>query len=77
MIEQSKGLWDYDPNRPRAWGAACVGPPGPDATVLLRQYAILAPGEDLTEYPPTIELTWDEWVAGHADYGLTVEGVPL
>lgn len=74
MIEQSRELWPPAGDRPRRWtahGSAVAEP------VVLRNYAITAPGEDLVEFPPTIELTWDEWLAGHADYGLHVDGTRI
>lgn len=65
------------PDRPRKWQAAILGVPGaPDTTVIVRNYAILAPGEDLTEYPPTEQMLWPDWQVRHADFGLTVDGAP-
>lgn len=61
------------PNRQRAWGASLLG--GTGGTVVVRHYiADLAPGEEIDDYPETHELTWDEWLARHADYGLDVSG---
>lgn len=78
MIEQNRNQWPPDGDRPRRWNAYFTGRFGtPDCTVIVRHYAILAPGEDLTEYPKTLELTWDEWLTSHVDYGLTVEGQPI
>lgn len=78
MIEQNKDKWPPDGDRPRQWSAGFLGRQGaPDCAVILRHDAILAPGEELTEYTPTIELTWAEWESGHDDYGLAVDGVPL
>lgn len=78
MDEQHPHLWPPDGDRPRIWSAHILGAVAtPDATVILRHYAILDPGEQLTEYPKTLALTWDEWVASHADYRLTIDGQPL
>ena len=79
MIEQhpppETGLsWPLPGDRPRRWAAHGAGV---DENVVLRHYAILAPGEELDEFPKTIELTWDEWMTSHADYGLTADGTPL
>jgi hypothetical protein len=65
----------YDPDRERRWVVHFIGGTGADP-VIVRHYAVLTPGEDLTENPPSHELTWDEWVAGHAEYGLTLDGQP-
>ncbi len=70
--------WWPDPatdTRTRVWSAALSAPGAP---VMVRKVAVLAPGEDLTEYPETWELTWDEWVAScTSSYGLTVDGAPV
>jgi hypothetical protein len=65
----------YDPDRPRQWMAHFLGGPG-NNPVILRRYAILADGEDLTEDPPSVELNWGEWVNRHGEYGLDVDGQP-
>lgn len=59
-------------DRPRRWQAIRCG-----QTVILRNHAVdLVAGED--EYPPTYELTWDEWVADHeAVYGMDITGSHL
>lgn len=78
MIEHNKDLWPPAGDRPRQWTAQILGRPGAeDTVVILRHSAILEPGEELTEYTPTIELTWAEWEAMHADYGLDINGQPL
>jgi len=73
MREQAPELWSTE-DRPRRW-AAYGG--GEGSSVVLRNHAILAPGEDLTEYPPTIELDWAEWLAAAADYGFNVDGTRI
>jgi hypothetical protein len=58
--------------RQRRWGAVIAGVGLP---VLLRNYAILDPGEDLTEEPPTKTIPWSEWLTDHATvYDLTLDG---
>lgn len=79
MIEHhpdpSTGLsWPAKDDRPRRWSAIIFGQMGP---VVLRHDAILEPGEDLTEYPKTLELTIEEWRGSHAKYGLDLDGIPL
>lgn len=74
MKEQHPDLWPPDGDRPRHWRAHSTGEGG---AVLLRHYAILEPGEDLTEYPKTIELTWQEWLDSHAYYGLNADGTRI
>ncbi|GGM53142.1 hypothetical protein ACFFX1_55050 [Dactylosporangium sucinum] len=64
--------WNGD--RPRRWYASIIGA---GQNVVVRHSAILQPGEDLTEYPPTLELTWDEWVDTHSNYGLNLDGTPV
>lgn len=77
MIEHNRDQWAAD-DRERRWMVHFLGGTGAaDTTVLVRQYAVLAPGEELSEYPPTVEMTWAEWESHHADYGLTIEGTPL
>jgi hypothetical protein len=71
VIEQHPELWPPDGDRPRQWVASVMGPGDP---VIVRYVAILEPGEELTEYPKTLELTADEWRDTHADYGLNVDG---
>lgn len=75
-IAQCQDQWP-DPQtdtRKRVWAAAMSAP---GASVVVRRVAVLDPGEDLTEYPETWELTWDEWLAAHeVTYGLTVDGRP-
>lgn len=75
-IKQCEELWPTATDtRTRVWWASVSGPGTP---VLVRRVAVLAPGEDLTEYPETWLLSWDEWVASHESvYGLTREGQPL
>lgn len=67
-------FWPAD-SREREWIATISGP---DQDVLIRYYAVLLPGEDLTEFPETWQLTWSEWVETCTTvYGLTVEGVAV
>lgn len=63
-----------DEDRPRHWGAVLVGP---GSVVQLTHYAVLAPGEELTETPPRRAITWAQWLETHAEYGLGVDGRPL
>ena len=58
--------------RPREWHAIFLGD-----LVVLRHYAILAPGEHLTEKVPEKTLTWDQWRDTHADYGLELDGTRM
>jgi hypothetical protein len=71
VIEQNPHLWPPDGDRPRQWVASVMGLGDP---VIVRYVAILEPGEDLTEYPKTLELTAEEWRDTHADYGLHADG---
>jgi len=44
---------------------------------VVRSLPVLTPGEDWSGYPPTYELTWEEWQASHeTEYGLTITGKP-
>lgn len=74
MIQQHPESWPAEGDRPRRWYATVMGPADP---VVVRHMAILEPGEDLTEYPKTLELTPDEWREGHAGYGLNADGTPM
>lgn len=79
MIEQHPKpetgfAWPEPGDRPRRWAAHGSGA---GEAVVLRHYAILKPGEVLDEYPPTVELSWAEWQAVHADYGLNVDGTRI
>lgn len=53
----------------RRWAAVFLG-----SRVLLRNWLIPDPGEDLTDDPPTVTLTAQEFANTHADYGLTADG---
>jgi hypothetical protein len=66
----------YDPDRPRQWGVHFLAGAGADP-VVVRQYATPGLGEDLTEDPPSRELTWEEWAISHGEYGLDTDGQPL
>jgi hypothetical protein len=66
----------YNAGRARAWYVVFIGGIG-GSPVILRNCAKLAPGEDLTEDPPSHELTWDEWMTRHASYGLDIDGKPI
>lgn len=72
MEKINEDLWSADGDRPRQWQVMIMGD-----TVTARYYAILEPGEDLTEYPRTERMTRAEWSERHAEYGLTVDGQPL
>jgi hypothetical protein len=58
-------------DRPRRWQAWVRGP---GRVVVASWRPILDPGEDLTEYPPTVELTWTEWGEWHDRLGLDTAG---
>ena len=80
-IEHERDRWPGpDDTRQRQWIAAVT----PGVGVVVRHAAVLADGEQLTEYPKTLELTWAEWTADvngepahRATYGLTVTGRPV
>jgi len=75
LIEHCRDRWPKDGDRERRWAAHFLGPQGSDGTrVLLRRYAVLAKGEHLDDYPPTVELSWAEWAEGHGEYGLGLDG---
>jgi hypothetical protein len=77
MREHCPELWPDD-RRERKWTAHFLGAAGMEDThVLVRHYAVLDEGEHLTEYPRTVELDWDEWLSGHHNYGLDVDGKEL
>lgn len=76
MIEHKPELWPPDGDRPRTWGAVLLGPAAADTQVIVRHFAILEPDEDLTEYPKTLQMSWQEWTEHHADYGLNLDGTP-
>lgn len=61
----------------RQWQAMFMGPGWAPTGVELRRYAVLAPDENLSEYPPTVRMDMTEWASSHADYGLDVDGQPL
>lgn len=45
--------------------------------VVLRQFLVLAPGEEATDDPPTVTLPWAQWLTDHdTTYGLTIDGRP-
>lgn len=63
------------PGRARRWKARFIL--GPGGQVVLRQHlADVLPDEDVVDDPPTVGLTWDEWLRRHAEFGLTVDGEP-
>lgn len=45
--------------------------------VTVRQYAVLAKGEDLTEYPPTEVMPLAEWKRRHQEFDCDIFGLPL
>lgn len=59
-------------DRERVWMATIFSD-----NVTVRRYAVLAPGEDLTEYPPTATMPLAEWQARHLEYDCTIDGMPL
>lgn len=70
MIEQNKAKWANN-SRTRRWHACIMGIGCP---VVVRAEAIDL-GEDESEYPPTHELTWDEWLQDCTKvYGMTAGG---
>lgn len=69
MLEHCPERWPKPDSRPRAWAAHFIG-----QTVILRHYAVLRDGEELTEYPKTVELDAAEWADAHAQYGLDIDG---
>lgn len=44
--------------------------------VVVRHYAVLAPGEDLTETPPTVTMSLAEWQTRHTEFDCNVDGSP-
>lgn len=60
-------------DRARKWAVARLFP---GERVVLRNFAVLAPGEELpADDAPQLEVLWDQWLADHATvYGLTVDG---
>lgn len=69
MIPHEPLQWNGD--RPRRWIAAFIAV---DQPVIVRHHAILNDGEDLNEYPPTLELTWAEWQETCDKFGLNADG---
>jgi hypothetical protein len=67
MIEQCPDRWPPADDRDRQWIAAKL-----TTTYILRFCAVLAPGENLAEYPVTLELTPDEWRRFHDWFGLDI-----
>jgi hypothetical protein len=69
-VEQNRDKWSII-ERPRQWHAFITR-----QTVIVRHDATdLADGED--EYPPTYELTWEEWKQSHTGYGLDITGAQI
>lgn len=72
MIEQrytksGEDMWPRVGDRKRAWVGHDLGPSG----WLVRFYAVEEMEHD---YPPTIEMSNEEWVARHAEFGLDLDG---
>lgn len=44
--------------------------------VTVRHHAVLAPGEDLTEYPPTEVMSLAEWKQRHGEFDCHADGTP-
>lgn len=61
-------------DRPRQWKAYIVDRGSP---VTLLAFAVLDPGEHLTEQVPQRTIAWETWEKTHADYGLDVDGARL
>lgn len=62
---RGRDLWPERDDVPRAWTGHHFG-----STVLLRKYP--QPGHEIDgDYPPTIELTVDEWRDATADISIT------
>lgn len=86
MIEQrptntdgTPGKWDTEEDgyvpRERAWHASIMSP---GMSVVVRSMPVLAAGEDWSGYPPTYELTWEEWETSHeTTYQLALDGTPV
>lgn len=66
--------WPVGPQltRDRTWLAVTTGDP-----VMCMYHAVLDPGEDLTETPPTLEVDAAEWQSTHQLYGLDASGQPI
>jgi hypothetical protein len=61
-------------DRPREWRVVRLFT---GDRVILRHFVIPAPGEDVTDDAPQIEVPWATWLTDHdAVYGLTVDGRP-
>lgn len=58
--------------RERVWSAHIHGD-----TVIARHYAVLAPGEDLTEDPPTVVMSREEWALRRPEFNCNLDGSPL
>ncbi len=69
MEAQARHLWTVD-DLPRRWSAHATQVGG---TVIVRRY-LVDPAVVEFDYPPTLELTWAEWLESHDDYGLNEDG---
>lgn len=65
------------PGRARAWMASFPGGMNGGPVIVRHYITDQQPDEDLRDYPDTHELTWDEWLNQHRDYGLDSKGRPL
>lgn len=58
-------------DRERVWMATTHGD-----MVTVRHYAVLEPGEELTETPPTEVMTSAEWLQRHEEFDCDADGQP-
>lgn len=58
--------------RERTWMATIHG-----GNILVRQYPVLTPGEELTDNPPSQTMTLAEWQRRHSEFGCNVDGSPV
>lgn len=58
--------------RERVWRAHING-----NDVMVRQYAVLAPDEDLVDDPPTERMSISEWSRRHTEFGCLIDGMPV
>jgi len=59
-------------DRERVWMAS-VG----TELVTVRHFAVLEPGEDLTDNPPTERMSMTEWRERHLEFDCGLDGMPL
>lgn len=61
------------PGRHRTWIVFFIG----DSAIARYMIDDLQPGEDITDEPPSVEMTMAEWADRHAEFGLNVDGTPI